>query len=336
MAFPNTKYMGSKQAILSFIKDTLSDIEFDTALDAFSGSGCVGYAIKEMGKKVITNDHMKFSYHIAKATIENNSIKLSQQDISRLLKKNRKAKHFIRNTFKGLYFSDKDNAFIDNTFANIKDLRDIKKSLAIASLCRACMKKRPRGIFTFTGNKGFDGRKDLKLSMEEQFLDAIALFNNAVFSNGLRNKAYCLDVFDIPNKELDLVYIDTPYVSPHSDCDYTRRYHFVEGLCSYWRDTEIQEHTTTKKFKSYPTDFKAVKTVENAFKKLFDYFRNSKIVVSYGSNGMPNKKRMFEILKEYKKNVYVEEISHTYYFGNHGHKKGNKNNSVKEYLFVGV
>jgi len=336
MPFPNTRYMGSKQAILSFIVDTLSDIEFDTALDAFSGSGCVGYAIKEMGKKVITNDHMKFAYHTAKATVENNSTKLNSQDIKQLLKKNRKAKRFIRNTFKDLYFSDEDNAFLDNTIANITELSPRKKSLALASLCRACMKKRPRGIFTFTGNKGFDGRKDLKISMEGQFLDAIALFNNAVFSNGLRNKSYCLDVFDVPKKGIDLVYIDTPYVSSHSDCDYTRRYHFIEGLCSYWTDAEIQEHTTTKKIKSYPTDFKTVRTVERAFRKLFEYFKDSKIVVSYGSNGKPSKKRMVEILQEYKKKVYVEEISHTYYFGNQGHKKGNKNNSVKEYLFVGV
>lgn len=328
--------MGSKQAILSFIKNTLSDIDFDTALDAFSGSGCVGYAIKEMGKKVVANDHLKFSYHIAKATIENNSTKLGQKDICTLLRKNRKAQQFISNTFQGLYFSDEENAFLDNTIANIEELGGAKKSLALASLCRACMKKRPRGIFTFTGHKGFDGRKDLQMSMEEQFLDAITLFNNAVFSNGLRNKAYCLDVFDIPRKGIDLVYIDTPYVSSHSDCDYTRRYHFVEGLCSYWEDAEIQEHTTTKKIKSYPTDFKAVKNAEKAFQKLFDYFKNSKIVVSYGSNGIPNKKRMVEILSEFKKKVYVEEISHTYYFGNHGHIKGNVNNSVKEYLFVGV
>ena len=314
----------------------MSELEFGTALDAFSGSGCVGYAMKEMGKRVIANDHMEFSYHIAKATIENNSTKLSQKDISTLLKKNRVVKHFIRNTFQGLYFSDEDNAFLDNTIANIKELSEVKKSLALASLCRACMKKRPRGIFTFTGHKGFDGRKDLQMSMQEQFLDAVALFNSAVFSNGLPNKAYCLDVFDIPKKDIDLVYIDTPYISRHSDCDYTRRYHFVEGLCSYWSDVEIQEHTATKKIKSYPTDFKTVKTAEGAFNKLFEYFRDSKIVVSYGSNGTPNKKRMVEILKEYKKKVYVEEISHTYYFGNHGHKKGNVNNSVKEYLFVGV
>jgi DNA adenine methylase len=336
MPFPNTKYMGSKQSILSFITDTLSEIEFDTALDAFSGSGCVSYAIKEMGKTVISNDHMKLAYNIAKATIENNTTKLNPQDINQLLKKNRKAKHFVRDTFKGLYFSDEENSFLDNTVANIEEFSPIKKSLALASLCRACMKKRPRGIFTFTGNKGFDGRSDLKKSMKEQYLDAISLFNNAVFNNGFKNKAYCLDVFDIPNEGIDLVYIDTPYVSPHSDCDYTRRYHFVEGLCSYWRDVEIQEHTTTKKFKSYPTNFKTVQTVEDAFKKLFEYFKNSKIVVSYGSNGVPNKNRMIDMLKEYKKKVYVEEISHTYYFGNQGHKKGNENNSVKEYLFVGA
>ncbi|MDB4789965.1 DNA adenine methylase [bacterium] len=328
--------MGSKQALLPFIIDTLSGLEFDTALDAFSGSGCVGYAIKEMNKKVLTNDHMKFAYHIAKATIENNSTKLNSYDVQQLLKNNVNAKRFITDNFNGLYFSKQDNEFLDNTISNIQELSPYKKSLALAALSRACMKKRPRGIFTFTGNKGFDGRKDLKISMKTQFLDAITLFNNAVFSNGLRNKSYCLDVYEVPRNEIDLVYIDTPYVSGHSDCDYTRRYHFVEGLCSYWSDKEIQEHTTTKKFKSYPTDFKSVRTIVDAFRRLFEYFKGSKIVVSYGSNGKPNKKHMIELLGEYKKKVYFHEISHTYYFGNHGHKKGNENNCVKEYLFVGV
>ena len=336
MSFPDTKYMGSKQAILPFILKNVSELEFDTVLDAFCGSGCVAYAMKQMGKQVIANDYLKFAYHTARASVENNSTKLGKSDVDRLLTKTRTAKTFIREKFAGLYFEDEDNAFLDNTIANIDELSPMKKSIAFAALCRACMKKRPRGIFTFIGKKGFDGRRDLRISLKEQFLDAIRLFNNAVFSNGLSNKALCLDVFDVPTDRIDLVYIDTPYLSPHSDCDYTRRYHFVEGLCTYWKDVEIQEHTVTKKIKSYPTEFKTLRTAKASFARLFEYFKNSIIVVSYGSNGVPHKNKMVELLRDFKKKVYVKETAHRYYFGNQKHKVGNNNNNVKEYLFIGT
>ena len=42
---------------------------------------------------------------------------------------------------------------------------------------------------------------------------------------------------------------------PLSDNEYVRRYHFIEGLARDWKGVEIQEHTQTKKFKSYPTPF---------------------------------------------------------------------------------
>ncbi len=108
------------------------------------------------------------------------------------------------------------------------------------------MKKRPRGIFTFTGMKGWDGRKDLRRSMREQFLGAVEQFNSAVFSNRRRNKAFCKDVFAVDPSGYDLVYIDTPYVSHFSDCDYTRRYHFIVGYCTYWKKVEILSQTLTK------------------------------------------------------------------------------------------
>jgi len=327
--------MGSKQAVLDFVVGHILDIEGDTILDAFSGSGCVAYALKTMGKRVIANDHLHLAYHIAKATVENKSATLGEDDISQLLRLNPRARKFIRRTFSGLYFSESDCSFLDHTYANISLLRNpFKKSLALASLCRACMRKRPRGIFTFVGRKGWDKRKDLRLSMEEQFLRAIGEFNGAVFSNGRKNRALCSDVFCLSRSPADIVYIDTPYVSPHSDCDYTRRYHFVEGLCRYWEGVDIQQETTTKKFKSYPTAFNSAKSAHDSFLRLFRHFRDCKLVVSYGSNGIPNREEMTALLRHVKQNVHVVETSHKYCFGNHRHKVGDNNNEVKEYLFI--
>lgn len=53
---------------------------------------------------------------------------------------------------------------------NIAAIRDqYKKAIAMTALIRACTKKRPRGIFTYTGDRYNDGRKDLQKSLEQQF-----------------------------------------------------------------------------------------------------------------------------------------------------------------------
>ncbi|MCX6938920.1 MAG: Dam family site-specific DNA-(adenine-N6)-methyltransferase [Verrucomicrobia bacterium] len=333
--FPETKYMGSKRKLLPFILKNLGSIKFESVLDAFSGSGCVGYALKQTGARVYSNDFLKFCFHTARATVENNSTLLTENDIARLLRRNSSAPTFVRDTYKDIFFEEEDCSFLDNLWANVTELDSpLKVSLALAAASRAAMKKRPRGMFTVTGKKGWDARADLKLSMSEQFLLAVNGFNSSVFSNGQENRAFNCDVFDLDPSLADVVYIDSPYISPLSDCDYTRRYHFVEGYCQYWKNLEIMEHTSTKKIRSYDTAFATKAGALAAFQKLFHLFRKSTLVVSYSSNSIPKKAEMIELLEREKKTVTVFEIPHRYHHGNHAHKIGNNNNEALEYLFI--
>ncbi len=41
--FPEWRYMGSKRRLLPWIHGVLAGLDFETALDLFSGSGSVGY-----------------------------------------------------------------------------------------------------------------------------------------------------------------------------------------------------------------------------------------------------------------------------------------------------
>jgi DNA adenine methylase len=132
----------------------------------------------------------------------------------------------------------------------------------------------------------------------------------------------------------DLVYMDPPYYSKLSDNEYVRRYHFVEGLACDWKNVEFQWHTSTKKFKSYPTPFSSRKGASDAFDKLFHKFKDSIIVVSYSSNSLPTLDEMVTILSKYKR-VEVVQVDHKYSFGNQSHKVDDNKNSVKEYLFIG-
>ena len=50
------------------------------------------------------------------------------------------------------------------------------------------------------------------------------------------------------SNKIDMVYMDPPYYSLHSDNEYVRRYHFVEGIACGWQGVEMQWNTKTKKF----------------------------------------------------------------------------------------
>lgn len=75
--FPRTRYQGSKLKILDWIWDHIKDLKFETALDAFGGTGSVAYMLKAKGKHVTYNDFLKFNWHIGNALIENSNVKLS-------------------------------------------------------------------------------------------------------------------------------------------------------------------------------------------------------------------------------------------------------------------
>ena len=331
--FPGTRFMGSKYRVLPFIWDCVKDLPFESVLDAFSGSGCVSYMFKQYNKQVISNDFMHFCSHISTALIENTNIKLNKTDVEMLLSQNNNDS-FISKKFKGLYFSDTENKFLDSVRANIENFRNkYKKSLALAALSRACLKRRARGIFTFVGDRYDDGRRDMQITLQEHFQENIEIFNSAVFDNGYQNQSFNLDIFNL-NANADLVYIDPPYYTPKSDNDYCRRYHFVEGLVRQWKGLKIQEKTITKKFERYKTLFISKNDIYEAFDSLFKKFQDSIIVVSYSSNSLPSKSELIDLLKQYKGEVIVHQVEHLYSFGTHGHKVGDNANRVLEYVFV--
>ena len=333
--YPPTRFMGSKRKLLGEIWNVASRFEFDTVADLFSGSGIVGYMFKSHGKTVISNDYMAMSATFTKAMIENNTVTLSMDEAKNLLIQQCETDHFVSDTFKDLYYTDQENDLIDILRTNIAAIDDqYKKAIAMTALIRACMKKRPRGIFTYTGHRYDDGRKDLQKSLSQQFLEAVEAVNNAVFDNHKANKSVNGDAMALTGINPDLVYIDPPYYSELSDNEYVRRYHFIEGLARDWKGVEIQEHTKTKKFKSYPTPFSTKDGAYNAFDKLFSKFAESILIVSYSSNSLPTQEDMVALMKKYKDHVEVVPIDYKYAFGNQADAKTHRN-SVQEYLFVG-
>lgn len=329
--YPRLRYMGSKYKITPYITSILEQLEFETALDAFCGSGVVSYTLKEMGKKVTANDFLNFPSTIARAVIENSTVRLNPQDVEELLKPNIDGRRFIQDTFGGLYFPIEDHQFLDSLWSHLPKFDEYKRSIALSSICLAAARKQPRGVFTITDFRYDDGRRSLRTPLKELFIEAVEEYNDTIFDNGKQNKATCKDVFDIDATQFDLVYLDPPYAPPKDDADYIKRYHFLEGLSVYWQDMKIMEHTKTKKIEKRFTPFAYKRTIHDALRRLFDKFKDSIIVMSYSSNSIPNEEELYALLKEVKSDVEVYSVPHKYSFGTH---ETALRRQVEELIFV--
>jgi adenine-specific DNA-methyltransferase len=333
--YPQLRFMGSKYRLLPWIHKVLTEVRFDTAIDAFSGSGCVGYLFKAMGKQVIANDFLNLSATVAKALIENPGRKLSTESLERLLAYDPKHKHFIERTFSGIFFTPNDLRFLDQVSWNICKLRDpYERAIATAALIRSCAKRQPRGVFTVAGDPKHykDGRRDLKLSLKEHFIEQVVVYNNAAFDNGRANLARHGDVFGWNAPPADLVYMDPPYVPRADDNCYMKRYHFLEGLSCYWQGATIRQDSQVKKIEKPFTPFSYRRTALDAFDRMFRQFAKSTLVLSYSSNGYPDLPELERLMRCYKHSVEVFARPHHYHFGTHD---AVKRADVHEYLLIG-
>jgi len=321
--FPSTRFQGSKLKIVDWIWDAIKELSFDTALDAFGGTGSVAYMLKSRGKQVTYNDVLKFNWYIGTALIENDQVTLSDQDVKFLLEKHNNVRYptFIQDTFKGIYFTDQENQWIDTVSTNISLLDDLyKKALAFFALFQACIIKRPFNLFhrknlyiRFSDVKrNFGNKTTWDTPFGIHFRQFVHEANRAVFSNGHKNKALNRDVFEVEGN-FDLVYIDTPYISSNgTGVDYLGFYHFLEGLVNYseW-PTMIDYKTKHRRLKAKDSVWTDKSKIHFAFDHLFEKFRDSILVVSYRADGIPSIDELVALLQRYKTDV--QELKRTAY-----------------------
>ncbi|MFQ5825401.1 MAG: DNA adenine methylase [bacterium] len=314
--FPTTRYQGSKLKILDWIWESIKHIDFETALDAFGGTGCVGYMFKCKGKEVTYNDVLTFNYYIGLALIENNQLNLTKEEICYLITRHDEFHYddFITKTFRDIYFMDEENFWLDVVVQNIQTLENkYERALAFFALFQACIIKRPYNLFhrknlymrTANVKRSFGNKATWDKSFQYYFKHFVTEANFCVFDNGKKCQALNEDALELKNT-YDLVYIDTPYISAKGiGVDYLEFYHFLEGLANYkkWED-KINFNSKHKKFKAPKSIWADKNKIHKAFDDLFYHFKDSILVVSYRDYGIPIEEELFELLKRHKKNVY--------------------------------
>jgi adenine-specific DNA-methyltransferase len=318
--FPSTRYQGSKAKLVDWIWDQIKDLPFETCLDAFAGTGAVAYRVKREGKQVTYNDLLRFNYFFGLALIENDTVTLDDQETDWILALHPEIAYpdFVQRTFQDIYFTDEENAWIDRTITNIRQLDDpYKFALAFFALCQACIIKRPYNLFHRKNlyirfaevDRSFGNKTTWDRPFEEWFSFFVDEANRAVFDNGRTNRALNQNAADIAG-HYDLVYIDPPYISGKgTPVDYRDFYHFLEGLTMYdqW-EQHVDQRSKHRRLKRQPNPWSDKNAIPEAFQRVFEHFQNSIIVVSYRSDGIPDESALAHLLGQYKANVHVEHF----------------------------
>lgn len=339
--FPSTRYQGSKAKLVDWISEQIAGLDFTTCLDAFGGTGAVAYRLKQEGKEVTYNDLLRFNYVIGLALIENSHVRLSAADTDWLLNRHPEIPypHFIQDTFSDIYFSDEENAWIDQTITNVRQLADpYQFALAFFALCQACIIKRPFNLFHRKNlylrfaevERSFGNKATWDRPFEEWFCTFVEEGNCAVFDNGQANRALNCDAADVPGA-YDLVYIDPPYISRRGAAvDYREFYHFLEGLTMYdeW-DEHIDRRSKHRRLKPQPGEWTDKKRIHAAFDRLFRRYHESILVVSYRSDGIPSESELVSLLRRYKHDVRAE------HFGQYKYVLST-NSESREILLIGT
>lgn len=322
---PTTRYQGSKLKLSGWLWENIGGLKFQTALDVFGGTGTVSFLLKTNGKTVQYNDALNFNSIIGRAFIENKNQTLSIDEIDEILNKAKldAKSDFISKTFEDIYFTSEENRWLDSIIPKIHEITNpYKQALAFYALFQSCIIKRPYNLFhrknlyvrTAEVKRTFGNKTSWDTPFDVHYKKFALEGNLAVFDNGNDNKSTCLDAFDVTGN-FDLVYMDPPYTSSKGvSVDYHQFYHFLEGIVDYdrWPQTVDYKSKHRRLIPKYNV-WNDKHEIGNSFSRLFEKFKNSILVVSYRSEGIPSIDEIQQRMSQFKSKVSVLKMKNYQY-----------------------
>jgi hypothetical protein len=327
-------YFGGKRRLLGRIfKHVPRPGEAPVFVDAFLGGGSVSLFAKGRGYRVVCNDIALRSYIVGKALIENNHVRLTREDVTRLFVEGEPESHFIEENFARSVVTTKHARFLDNAFPVAREAEEPKKWLLLLLLVKYVLRMRPMGNFgAKTIVRQAEDRKWEEMN-PNYLRDIISRnlhghprtvaeglrkqINSGVFSNGLENHVCQQDVFEfLEHAEGNILYLDPPYAGTSS---------YETSLRAL--DSIIEGRLVERE----PSEFSKMDALR-VLETLFDAGRKFPVwVISYGNQAV-NLEDLVKLVGKFKKDVIADDVPYIHLTGlsSEAHKASNR-----EFIIVG-
>ncbi len=220
------KYLGSKRLLIATILDTIAQCEdVHTVADLFSGTARVGYALKQAGYRVISNDCLAFANTIATCYVQADYERVAD-DAERIINDLNRlpgSPGYVTDVFceQSRFFQPKNGERIDAIRAQIArlSLRPELEAVVLTSLIEAADR-----VDSTTGVQMAYVKQWAKRSYNDLELRIPHLLPQSPRGPG---RALMMDALEAARRvHVDLAYLDPPY-NQHS---YLGNYHIWETI----------------------------------------------------------------------------------------------------------
>jgi len=236
-ALPN--YLGGKRRLCPVIFREISKVHPTrtwhklTFLDPFMGGGSVSLYAKAQGFRVLANDMAHRSYLIGKGVVENNDVKMTDQDLRLLFAPRNGHDRLAEQHFVPHVFTEMMAQFLDRALANLReaDLDETRQAMLYTSLIQYMVRARPGGQFTNRIHMTRISQGDFdpismgflhNISVRTAFIDPTVrmrhiknCINGGIFMGQAR--IFQEDALTwMPEQQADVVYLDPPYFGSSS------------------------------------------------------------------------------------------------------------------------
>ena len=342
-------YMGSKMKIIPSIHQALSDVEYESVLDIFTGTTRVAQSFRKAGKKVIANDLSNASqcYGSLFLELEDQSVLTPYLDEMNNLK-----------GYKGWFTVNyhghtTDNERGDGRFMQyhntikVDAARDYVENLDVDSSIKRALVGCILFAIAKVDNTIGQQQAYLKEWCKRSYKDIIFKIPGTI--SGPKGSVENKDCFDDywKNVDVDVVYVDPPY---SRNVWYPSYYHIYDSV-TIWDKPEtvgkanrrIDRSNIGKKQGIHDTKFYDNPWYSNnphiGFTTLLENFPKSTFVISYSSDSAINKEDTLELFSNYGDVTFYSIDHKTNVLGVlGGSTSGNKiitpKDKVKEYIYV--
>lgn len=230
----------------------------------------------------------------------------------------------ISRHYKGIFFTDEENAWLDGALQIIFNLKEKdKKKLYLYLVMQASLMKRPFNLFHRANlnlrtakniNRNFGNmttwERSFPKTIDKLIIDLLRLSER-------KQKAKINEPMTVEKLPVgyDLVYLDPPYVKNEVKDTYWKKYHFLEGIANY-PDMHllIENNLKIKQLRKnkYMDEWEKPALFKDKLFSLIEKHSNSIVVLSYMTNALPHEEELLKFFKKQFKSVKLsrKDFSH--------------------------
>ena len=281
-----------KRLLPSWILQNVSDLQFSSVYDPFSGSTKLGFYFKKMGYQVITSDILQSNYWWNKAFIDNKDTLISEKSQNHVVGFDSTVTSVFLDWTDSFFTADECRQLeLWNSNINSLKVSDEERALLYVSVYLTM-------DYWITYNKRYFQTK--YMSANAVLLYYMNQVNKMVFDNNMPNVSYYYDSYEIASQiPTELFYMYLP--AKEGFRNYNMRFYLWECWTRRVNQLNLEGVVSKADHPKLGESFSDINSYHEAIDAFFGKVQNNPIwAISYNDQIHPSKEILIDLIKKYK------------------------------------